>query len=88
MLDCGWRRKHRLYKGQHDGGGGGCVGFFLVCLELLGREGWGFEVFGGLFCFGWLAWFCFFCMLLQKRVYEINVCREVHFQSHGRIKCF
>lgn len=48
------------------GGGGGCMVFFLVCLELLGREGWGFEVLGGLFCFGWLAWFCFFLHVIAE----------------------
>lgn len=33
--------------------------------------------------------FSFFCVLLQekKKVYEIKVCGEMRFQSHGLIKC-
>lgn len=67
-----------------------CGFFWFICLELLGRGAgvlrW-FRVWEFV-CFGWLSWFCFFCMLLQKHVYEMNVRREMHFQSHDRIKCF
>lgn len=84
--------KDRMFP-NYDGGDGVCGFFWFVCLELLWGGAWGFEVFWDLgvclfICFGWLVWFCFFSVLLQKHVYEMNVCREMHIQSHGRIKCF
>lgn len=84
--------KDRMFS-NYDSGGGGVCGFFS---DLYFWGFWG-EGTGGLryfavevFLFVLVGWLCFvfFCMLLQKHVYEMNVCREVHFQSHGGIKCF
>lgn len=74
VLDCNWRRKYRLYKGQFDGGGRGDVVFFwFVCLELIGREGWGVEMFGGLFVLvGWLGFVfsaCYCRNMFMKLMY-------------------
>lgn len=48
--------KDRIFP-NYDGGGGRVCGFFwFVCLELLGRGDWGFEVFQGLVvCLFWLV---------------------------------